>query len=117
MENEKEQKPFIIDTSKIGQTESAEILKKDTIQRVLINLEQKRPFGPNDIVTTLEGPHAHKGLKVIELKENGMVRVAPAPNIPIVEIHESKLFHFDDYQEAFKLALIEEQNLNPEKPQ
>ena len=108
---------FVIDTSKISQSKAAERFKKSTIEDILSNSEQKKSYRPGDIVTTLEGPHAHIGLMVVELKENGMVRVAPAPNTPTVEIHESKLFHFDDYHEAFKAALIEEQVLNPDNPQ
>lgn len=110
------QEYFVIDTTKISRSEKAQSFKRATIKEVLTILEQKKPFGPSDIVTTLEGPYAHIGLMVVELKENGIVRIAPAPNMPTIEIHESKLFHFDDYHEAFKLALIEEQIFNPDKP-
>lgn len=108
---------FIIDPSKIGQSENANKFKKATIENILGSLEKKRSYGPGDIVATLEGPHAHIGLMVVELKKDGMVRVAPAPNTPTIEIHESKIFHFDDYREAFNVALIEEQILNPDQPQ
>ena len=113
--NEKER--FVIDTTKISQSEKAQDFKKATIEEVLENLEQKKPFGVGDLVITLEGPHAHIGLMVVELKDDGMVRIAPAPNTPTIEIHESKLFHFDDYHEAFKVALVEEQIYNPDQPQ
>ena len=108
---------FTIDTIKISRSEKAERFKKATIENILRNLEQKKPFGPGDFVATLEGPHAHKGLMVVEIKENGMIKIAPAPNMPTIEINEAELFHFDDYHEAFKVALIEEQTFNPDNPQ
>lgn len=53
---------------------------------------------------------------VCEVKENGMVRIAPAPNTPTIEIHQSELFNFNDYHEAFKVALFNEQIYNPDIP-
>ncbi|MFA5926507.1 MAG: hypothetical protein WC831_06335 [Parcubacteria group bacterium] len=109
--------PYIIDRSKISSSERAMKFKKATIEDILANLEKKKPFVVSDLVATIEGPYAHIGLMVVEFKEDGMVRIAPAPNTPTVEIHESKLFHIDDYHEAFKVALVEEQIFNPDNPQ
>lgn len=114
MENEKQ---FVIDTSKIRTDEKGKDFKKATIEHVLSTIEEKKPFDVGDLVMTLEGPHAHMGLMVVEKKEDGIVRIAPAPNTPTEEIHESKLWHFDDYHEAFKVALIEEQNTDLDNPQ
>jgi len=91
-------KPFSIDTSKINTDEKSENFKKTTIEYVLNNKKKKTAFGVGDLVTTLEGPYAHTGLLVVGKKENDMIR-------------------FDDYHEAFKVALIEEQNIDLANPQ
>lgn len=108
---------FVIDPKKIGKSKQAEDFKKATIKDVLEKIGEKKPFGPGDIVTTLDGLYAHKGLMVVEIKDDGMVRIAPEPNTPTIEIPGSDLWHFDDYHEAFKAALVEEQNINLDKPQ
>ena len=113
-------KKFTIGAREIGKSKEAQEFKKATIKNVLESLrpEEKKAFGPGDLVTTLEGPYAHKGLMVVEKKDDGMVRIAPAPNTPAdVEIHESKLWHLNDYSEALKVALVEEQDFDIENPQ
>lgn len=101
---------FILDTSKIGTDEEAMQFRNAVIERVLSALQERKPFGVGDIVATLHGPYAHQGMMVVEIKDNGETRVAPAPNTPTVELKADDLYHFDDYHEAFKVALIEEQS-------
>jgi len=106
---EESPKRFTIDTSKIKTDPESVASKKRTIAECLLMLEDKKSFGPGDLVATIEGPYANIGLMVVEVNENGTTRVAPAPNTATIEIPTDKLYHIDDYHEAFKVALIEEQ--------
>jgi hypothetical protein len=108
---------FPIDTTKIGTDEGAKQFRTGVIEDALSSLEQKKAFGPGDLVTILGGPYAHQGLMVVEVREDGVTRIAPAPNFPTVEIQTDKLFHFDDYHDAFRKALIDEQVLGSRNPQ
>lgn len=106
MDNEKW---FAVDKTKIDRSEQADKIKKDRIKEILNNLKNKKPFEQGDIVTTLDGPYAHKGLMFIERKANGMVTVAIKDHEPAIEINASELFHVDDYQKAIERTLVEEQ--------
>lgn len=109
---------FVVDTSKLD-GDKGRAFAKATIESVLGSMEREKlkSFGPGDLVTTLEGPYAHKGLMVVEKRTDGIVLILPAPHEVHVEIPHDQLFHFDDYHEAFKVALIEAQELNPNQPQ
>lgn len=92
----------------------AEMLRKQTIKEYLEGLEQKRVFGPGDLVTTVEGPYANQGLMVVEKRKDGTVMIAPAPNTPAIPMQESELYHFDDFHTAFRAALQEHPFSNEE---
>lgn len=83
------------------------MLRKYRIEEYLKRLKQKRVFGPGDLVTTVEGPYANKGLMVVEKKDDGTVMIAPAPNTPAMPMQESQLYHFEDFRDAFRTALQE----------
>ena len=102
--------PFKIDPEKIGNDEKARSDRRRFITECLLELEEKKPFGPGDIVTTLSGQYAEIGLKVIEVKENGMTTIIPKPDADEIEIPTADLYHFDDYHEAFKASLVHEQH-------
>ena len=80
-------------------------VRKFFLFEYLKNLKEKRAFGSGDFVTTIEGEFAGQNLMVVEKLASGMVKIAPAPNMPIVELYESKLFHFEDFHDAYREAL------------
>ncbi len=104
---------FRIDPKKISETPKATQSKKISIEQSLMELKEKTPFDSGDLVTTTKGPYAHIGLMVIRKKDNDVFEVAPAPDKPTIEISGSELFHIDDYNEALKYALVEEQVFAP----
>lgn len=110
--------PFHVDTSKLS-GEKGTLFAKAVIEQILGSMEKDKlkPFNEGDLVATLQGPYAHIGLMVIAKQEDGMTQVMPGPDAPLVTIPTAELFHFYDYHEAFKVALVEAQTLNPSQPQ
>ncbi|MDO8521801.1 MAG: hypothetical protein Q7S08_00750 [bacterium] len=105
----KERVPSIIDTSKIKTDEATRSKRQEIIANVLRTLEHKRPIAVGDIVVTVEGPHPHVGMKLVELLENDTARVAPVPNTPAEQVPTSSLFHVDDWTDAYQDAIHLEQ--------
>jgi len=63
-------------------------------------------FGEGDFVTTLEGPYAAIGMKVVWVGDDGTVHLRPSPDTQeIVECQAKDLFAVDEYRAAFLLAL------------
>ncbi len=60
---------------------------------------------------TLTGEFKNIGLLVVERRDDGMVEVLPGPGESAVEIHESELWYYEDYHDAFIGALLDEQML------
>ncbi len=88
------------------------VIKKKSIEEYLKNLgEEKREIKPEVMVTTLTGEFKNIGLLVVECRDDGIVEVLPGPGKPVVEIHESELWHYEDYRDAFVGAMIDEQIL------
>ena len=107
-----EKVPVFIPTEEIGNDKVSESIKKKNIEEYLKNLgEEKREIKPEVMVTTLTGEFKSIGLLVVECKDDGMVEVLPGPDKPAVEIHESELWHCEDYRDAFVGAMLDEQVL------
>lgn len=79
------------------------------MENYLKNLAQKKPFEIGDVAITLHGPHAFEKVRVLNVKENGMVEIVlPSDASNKIEMSSNDLYHSDDYYKAFETALREE---------
>lgn len=107
-----EKERYIIQTLTVALTKKATIFKEATIKNLMKNLWKEKSLKTGNLVTILEWPYAHDTMMVLEVKYNGMITILPAPQTPIFEIHKSKVFHKEDYDEAFSLATMNEHIYN-----
>ena len=116
MKENQPQNKFTIDTEKIGTSSESRMYKEEIIKTVLSRLEahERKPVELGNIVVTLSGPYAGTGLMLVEIKADGHVRVSPGKGLPTIDLNMSDVYHFDDYHEAFKVALVAEQE-RPDK--
>lgn len=112
MENGPKSEPVTIDTQKIAASPNGEAYIKNLTLNLLGQLEsaERKPIKVGELAVSTNGDFPHVGLMVVEIKEDGFVRVSPAPGLATVDINAKDLYHFDDYHEAFKAALVAEQN-------
>jgi hypothetical protein len=91
-----EKVPVSIGPTEAIESDRARNFKKGTIEQILRGMESgtRKTYNVGDIVTTAEGLYAHQGLMVVEKREDGIVRVAPAPNTPMVEIEAIRLYAY-----------------------
>lgn len=100
---------FVIDSQKIGDDEKSKEFKLAIIKDFLKNLDERKELEIGELAVAIEGPYTNIGMMVIGFKDDGVVRVVPAPNMPEIEMRASDLWHFDDFDAGLKKALIEEQ--------
>ena len=63
--------------------------------------EKRRSFNQGDVVITTNGPHKFRNMAVIRKSDRGMfVLAVPSRGQEPIEMHESQLWHIDDYRKV-----------------
>lgn len=84
---------------------AADEIKRTRMKDYLATLQDREPVTVGSTVTVIEGPHALKALKVLEVGSNGLAKLQASPDEKdIVEYPVSELYDSADVMEAYQHA-------------
>lgn len=76
------------------------------VKRYLAQMPGRKNLETGDYIKVLEGAYAGKGMVVLEKKSNGIILAVENPQSDrAIELNESNVSHFADYDEAVRHAL------------